>query len=58
MADKIVLVYTSILIDYFRKTDKNNAALVALFQQGFDFCISAVTEFEIYTGATEEQLYF
>jgi len=27
MADKIVLIDTSILIDYFRKTDKENAAL-------------------------------
>jgi predicted nucleic acid-binding protein len=30
MADKIVLVDTSILIDLFRKTDKANPALVSL----------------------------
>jgi tRNA(fMet)-specific endonuclease VapC len=58
MADKIVLADTSILIDYFRKTEKSNSALVKLFQQGYDFCISAITEYEIYSGATESQLSF
>jgi len=55
MADKIVLVDTSILIDYFRKSEKSNSALVKLFQQGYGFCISAVTEYEIYSGATQSQ---
>jgi hypothetical protein len=39
MADKLVLIDTSILIDLFRKTDKNNSALVALVRQGYDYCI-------------------
>lgn len=30
MADKIILIDTSILIDLFRKTDKSNATLVSL----------------------------
>jgi tRNA(fMet)-specific endonuclease VapC len=51
MADKIVLVDTSILIDLFRKTDKDNALLVSLVKEGYDYCISAVTEYEIYRGA-------
>ncbi|HAL82650.1 MAG TPA: PIN domain-containing protein [Mucilaginibacter sp.] len=55
MADKIVLVDTSILIDYFRKSEKSNSALVKLFKQGYTFCISAVTEYEIYSGATLSQ---
>jgi predicted nucleic acid-binding protein len=58
MAGKIVLVDTSILIDYFRKTDKTNAVLIALFDQGFDFSISAITHYEIYSGATALQLSF
>jgi predicted nucleic acid-binding protein len=58
MADKIVLADTSILIDLFRKTDKNNAALIALVRQGYAFCISAVTEYEIYVGASLGQLDF
>ena len=58
MADKIVLADTSILIDYFRKTDKSNSALIKLYQKGYDFCISAITEYEIYSGATEVQIPF
>ena len=40
MADKIILVDTSVLIDYFRKTDKENASLVAIVKQGFTYRIS------------------
>jgi predicted nucleic acid-binding protein len=58
MADKIVLVDTSILIDLFRKTDKANSALVSLVRQGYIYCISAITEFEIYTGTTSAQVDF
>ena len=58
MADKITLVDTTILIDYFRKTDKANSKLVALFDQGYDFAISAITHYEIYSGATLAQLPF
>jgi len=58
MADKIVLADTSILIDYFRKTDKVNSVMIALFDQGFDFSISAITHYEIYSGATALQLPF
>ena len=58
MADKIVLVDTSILIDLFRKTDKASSALVSLVRQGYTYHISAVTEYEIYTGATLGQVDF
>jgi predicted nucleic acid-binding protein len=58
MENKIVLVDTSILIDYFRKTEKSNTALVKLFRQGYDFSISAITEYEIYSGANASQLNF
>ncbi len=58
MADKIVLVDTSVLIDYFRKTDKENASLVALVKQGFTYRISSVTEYEIYRGALLGQIAF
>lgn len=56
MAKKIVLVDTSILIDLFRKTDKSNSILLALVRQGYSFQISAITEYEIYSGATSIQL--
>jgi predicted nucleic acid-binding protein len=55
MADKIVLADTSILIDFFRKTDKANSKLVALVREGYAFSISAITEYEIYSGATIAQ---
>src|SRR4051812_31793635 len=58
MADKVVLVDTSILIDYYRKTDKNNSAWVALVRQGYEFAISAISKYEIYSGATQSQLTF
>lgn len=58
MEDKIVLADTSLLIDYFRKSDKSNSMLVKLFQQGYDFYISTITEYEIYSGATLSQLDF
>ncbi|MFL9481781.1 type II toxin-antitoxin system VapC family toxin [Chitinophagaceae bacterium LWZ2-11] len=58
MANKIVLADTSILIDLFRRTDKNNAALVSLVRQGYSYCISSITEYEIYTGASLGQLDF
>lgn len=58
MADKIILADTSILIDYFRKTDKANSRLIDLFDQGYNFNISAITHYEIYSGATSAQLPF
>ncbi len=36
MAGKIVLADTSILIDFFRKTDKVNSYLLGLVRQDFE----------------------
>ena len=58
MADKIILVDTSILIDYYRKTDKEKSAWIALVRQEYSFAISAITKYEIYSGATPNQLTF
>jgi predicted nucleic acid-binding protein len=58
MADKIILVDTFILIDLFRNTDKTNATLISLVRQGYVYCISAITEYEIYTGAALGQIDF
>jgi tRNA(fMet)-specific endonuclease VapC len=58
MADKIILVDTSILIDYYRKTDKEKSVWIALVRQGYSFAISAITKYEIYSGATQNQLTF
>ena len=58
MADKIILVETSILIDYYRKTDKGKSIWVNLVRQGYSFAVSVVTKYEIYAGATPNQLIF
>ncbi len=58
MADKTLMIDTTLLIDYFRKTDKSKSRLVQLSERFDQLVISAVTEFEIYIGATEAQLTF
>lgn len=58
MADQIIMVDTSILIDYFRKKDKSQTRLFMLSQKSQNLCISSITEFEIYTGARGEQIEF
>ena len=52
------MVDTTILIDYFRKTDKSNSRLVSHFKQYKNLYISSVTEFEVINGATENHLQF
>ena len=53
MANEKLMIDTTILIDYFRKTDKANSKLVSHFKQYHQLYISSVTEFEIFNGATE-----
>jgi tRNA(fMet)-specific endonuclease VapC len=56
MAEKLILADTSLLIDFFRKTDKSKTALISLLKKGHIFCICVITEYEIYSGATISQL--
>ena len=58
MADNIVLIDTSILIEYFRKSDKANSKLVSLIRRGYKFHISSITEYEIYAGSNPDQQSF
>jgi len=58
MADKVILVDTSILIDYYRKTDKEKSIWINLVRQGYSFSVSAVTKYEIYAGSTPNQVAF
>jgi predicted nucleic acid-binding protein len=58
MADKIILLDTSILIDYYRKTDKINSVWVKLIDEGGEFAISVITKYELYSGATQSQIDF
>ena len=58
MADKIVLLDTSILIDYYRKTDKIKSVWVKLIDEGCEFAISVITKYELYSGAAQSQIDF
>jgi tRNA(fMet)-specific endonuclease VapC len=58
MADKIIMVDTSILIDFYRKTNKDNSIWLGLVRQGYQFAISAITKYEIYSGANQSQVEF
>ena len=58
MADKKLMVDTSLLIDYFRKTDKNNARLVNHFRNYKQLYISSITEFEVMNGAKKLHVEF
>lgn len=55
MAKQLILLDTSVLIDYFRKQDKQRSQLLSLVQQGYSLRISAITEYEIYSGVGEVQ---
>jgi len=52
MGEKLVLLDTSILIEFFRKTEKINSRLYQLFDVFDAFGISVITEYEIFIGAT------
>ena len=52
------MIDTTLLINYFRKTDKSNSRLVQLSERFDQLVISTVTEFEVYSGATDAQMTF
>src|SRR5690625_4553759 len=58
MAEKQLMVDSSILIDYFRKTNKANSKLLTHFINYNHLYISSVTEFEVINGATKSHLEF
>lgn len=58
MAEKTVVVDTSLWIDFFRKVDKSKTRLVELSLEFSQIAIASVTEFEIYNGATPQQIPF
>lgn len=50
--------YFNTFIDYFRKSNKMNSKWINPFSYGYDFAISAITYYEIYSGAKKAQLPF
>jgi tRNA(fMet)-specific endonuclease VapC len=53
MENEKLLIDTSILIDYFRRTDKEKSRLIHHFRRFQKIYITSITEFEIYNGATD-----
>lgn len=58
MASPLILLDTSILIDYYRKTNKNNTVWLKLIDQGCLFSVSTVSKYELYAGANSLQRSF
>ncbi len=58
MENNLICLDTTVLIDYFRKTKKENSFLYKLTQQYSLFAVSIITEVEIYCGSTNEQKEF
>lgn len=55
MENELICLDTSVLIDYFRKSDKKNSFLFELSKKYSNFSISVVTEYEIYSGSNDIQ---
>ncbi len=57
MAEKgyIVCLDTSVLIEYYRKKDKSKSLFYKLTKEYSLFAVSAITEYEIYSGSNSEQ---
>ena len=47
--------FTSVLIDYFRKTKKSNSFLYKLTEHYSLFAVSIITQYDIYVGSNEDQ---
>ena len=58
MENKVVLLDTSILIEYYRKKDKSKTTLFSLAKTYPEFVVSTVTHFEIYKGASPDKIDF
>jgi predicted nucleic acid-binding protein len=59
MAGELILLDTSILVDYFRKANKQNSDFYQLVAaRRYAFAVSVITEYEIYVGATGDQIGF
>jgi tRNA(fMet)-specific endonuclease VapC len=51
----MILVDTSVLIDYFRKQNKEKVILFELFSQKEDLAISVITKYELMIGSNKLQ---
>jgi predicted nucleic acid-binding protein len=55
MEKQMICLDTSVLIDYFRKTNKSKSFFYELTQKFDLFAVSTITEYEIYYGSNSVQ---
>ncbi len=55
MKNNIILLYTSILIDFFRKKNKTNSIFYKLSKKYNRFAVSTITRFKIFVCQNKEQ---
>ncbi len=55
MEKSLICLDTSVLIDFYRKTDKSKSFFFQLTEKYDRFAISAITEFEIFIGSKSDQ---
>ena len=58
MENTLICLDTSVLIDYYRKKDKTKSLFFKLTERYSLFAVSAITEYELYLGNSEEQNIF
>ena len=58
MENAVICLDTSVLIDYYRKKDKSKSLFFKLTEKYSIFAVSAVTEYELYLGNSQEQNIF
>ena len=58
MESTMICLDTSVLIDYYRKKDKSKSLFFKLTERYTLFAVSAITEYELYLGNSEEQNIF
>lgn len=58
MGKKTVMIDSCILIEYFRKADKSKSTWFQLVNSGFDLAMSVIVKYEVYAGATPQQIKF
>lgn len=58
MGKKTVMIDSCILIEYFRKADKSKSTCFQLVNSGFDLAMSVIVKYEVYAGATPQQIKF
>ncbi len=54
----MILLDTSVLIDYFRKVNKQNSLFFQLAQTSREFTISSITKYEIEVGSKPQDMTF